>query len=226
MGEPWAQSGNGMSGPGGPALGGPASVASGHTEEAKQGTWNGCARSPWLSGPRVYSASRLLSLLPWPHPFSGCLHHPRHRPATCPHLFGHPLPSPRPELPREGEVSGQRSLAEPVKVPFSLGPLGCWLTGLTADGGSWLPVLVAGCGPGSWAEMEMVTLWQGLSEVGCPQKQSLRQGLGAGGYLREDLMEQEEGNGGLLQSTSKGIVPRRGGGLRALERAVSSPVPL
>lgn len=95
------------------------------------------------------------------------------------------------ELPREGEVSGQHSLAELVKFPFSLGPIGCWLTGLTADGGSWLLVLVSGCGPGSWAEMEMVTLWQRLSEVGCPQKQSLRQGLGAGVYLREDFMKQE-----------------------------------
>lgn len=105
-------------------------------------------------------------------------------------------------------MSSQRSLAEPVKIPFSLGPIGCRLTGLIADGGSWLPVLV--------------TLWQGLSEVGCPQKQSLRQGLGAGVYLREGFMKQEEGSGGLLQATSKGIVPRKGGGLRALERAVSS----
>lgn len=123
-------------------------------------------------------------------------------------------------------MSSQRSLAEPVKIPFSLGPIGCRLTGLIADGGSWLPVLVSGCGPGSWAEMEMVTLWQGLSEVGCPQKQSLRQGLGAGVYLREGFMKQEEGSGGLLQATSKGIVPQKGEGLRALERAVSSPVPL
>lgn len=42
-------------------------------------------------------------------------------------------------------------------------------------------VSVSVCGPGSWAEVEMVTLWKRLSEFGCPQKPSLRQGLGARG---------------------------------------------
>lgn len=94
------------------------------------------------------------------------------------------------ELPR-GEVSGQHSFSELVKFPFSLGPIGCWLTGSQSR---WR-IVAAGVGigvwPGSWAEMEMVTLWQRLSEVGCPQKQSLTQGLGTGVYLREDFLKQE-----------------------------------
>lgn len=106
---------------------------------------NGFARSPWLFGPRVYPTSWVLSLLPLPLHDSGSLHHPgtcQLHAQTCLAILSPPSLT---ELPR-GEVSGQHSFSELVKFPFSLSPIGCWLTGSQSR---WR-IMAAGVGIGIW----------------------------------------------------------------------------
>lgn len=102
---------------------------------------NRSAPPPWLFGPLRGLSPGCSPSCPWPPRGSGSPLHSWHR----------------------GGVSPSHSLAEPVVSFLPQHPLAAGSWGLKADGGSGLLLFVLGCGPASWAEMEMVTLWKPLS---------------------------------------------------------------